>query len=280
MSHRSLVVALLAALALAAPARAEDPAAAKQKRGAYVVKYTGARDLALVLAKHFKGVAEISGTGNTLLVSAAPDVFDEVMKVVELLDRKPQSVAVEVFVVELPTKKADGKDAAAIDEKELTGAIDDVAKALTTMQRKGQVAAVKRIQLTTQEGQSATLSVGENKPYTTGSTITATGLATRSIAYRSTGTIVGAKPAVAADGSVTIDLNFEDSRMVFPESGVAVGEEKGKPVIAPEFTTLSFTSKVAVASGKAVLAKDEKSTAKSGVGEVLIVVGARVLGSK
>jgi hypothetical protein len=74
------------------------------------------------------------------------------MKVIELLDRKPHFVAVEVFVVELPSKKADDKDGAGINPKDLSGAIDDVAEALDALQKKGQVASVKRIRLTTQGG--------------------------------------------------------------------------------------------------------------------------------
>src|SRR5262245_25299460 len=144
MLQRTFTPLLLAALALAVPANAQDRPDAEHKRGAYVVKYAAAKDLSAILTRHFKGAAEIQpgpeGTSNTLLVNATPRVFDEVMKVLELLDRKPQSVQVELFVVELPTKKPDKKEPADIDEKDLSGTLDDVGKALNAMQRKGQVA--------------------------------------------------------------------------------------------------------------------------------------------
>jgi type II secretory pathway component GspD/PulD (secretin) len=263
MSHRSFVPILIVALAVAATATARERPAAEQKRGAYVVKYAGTKDLAAILAKHFKGAAEIQagpeGTSNTLLVNAPPAVFDEVMKVIELLDRKPQSVAVEVFVIELPAKKADDKGAGN-DEKDLSGPIDDMAKTLDALQKKGQVASVKRIQLTTQEGHAASLLINEAKPFSTGG---------GSYSYRNTGTQVRVTPQVAADKTVTLDLSVQDSRMV--------ASEDGQP---PEFPTMSLTSKVAVASGKAVLAKDAKSTEKSGAGRTLIVVGARLVEPK
>jgi hypothetical protein len=152
VSHHSFVPPLLVALAVVTMATAQERPAAEPKRGAYVVKYTGAKDLVAALAKHFKGAAEIQagpeGTSYTLLVTAPPAVFDEVMKTIELLDRKPPSVAVEVFVVELPAKKADDKDAAGIDEKDLSGAIDDVARTLDSLRHTGRVASVKRIRLT------------------------------------------------------------------------------------------------------------------------------------
>src|SRR5262249_12933552 len=113
-------LALLPALFILLPLTAADPpkaaperGAAEPKRAAYVAKRADARALAAVLAKQFKGAAEIQagpdGSGNVLLISAPPAVFDEVMKIVELLDRKPQSVAVEVWLVEVAARKADDK---------------------------------------------------------------------------------------------------------------------------------------------------------------------------
>jgi hypothetical protein len=142
----------------------------KQKRGAYVVKYAAAKTLAGILAQHFKGAAEIQagpeGTSNCLLINAPPAVFDEVMKTLEQLDRRPHSVTVEVFVVELPMKKDDDKGKRP-NEKDFSGTIDEVARHLDTMMKKGQVAGFKRIQLRTLEGQLASLMLGESKPYVT-----------------------------------------------------------------------------------------------------------------
>jgi type II secretory pathway component GspD/PulD (secretin) len=258
-----LLACILLVLA-ALPSAAQERPATEQKRGAYVVKYAGAKDLVAILVKHFKGAAESQagpeGTNNTLLVNAPPAVFDEVMKLIEQLDGKPQSVAVEVFVIELPAKKADDKDAAGIDEKDLSGAIDGVAKTLEALQKKGQVASVKRIQLTAQEGRAASLVIGEAKPFSAG------GGATN---YRNVGTQVRVTPQVAADKTVTVELSVQDSRMVIPEDGGA-----------PEFPTMSLTSKLGVASGKAVLAKDAKATEKSAAGRTIIVVGARLVEPK
>ncbi len=285
MSHRSLVLVLMTALALALPAAAQERPAAEQKRGTYVIRYASPKDVAAVLAKFFKGAAEVEtgpeGVGNnTLLIKAAPAVLDEVIKTAELLDRRPQSVAVEVFVVDLPAKKADDKDAAPIDEKSLTGAIDDVAKALADMQKKGQVAAVKRYQLAAREGERATLKQVESKPYTTGSTVGRAGAVSRNVAYRDVGTTIEVKPQVA-EKTVTLDLQLSESRMVVPEDGIVSGtDEKGNAIRAPQFPSTSLSAKVAVASGKAVLAKDEKSSEKSDAGPVLIVVGARVVEPK
>jgi hypothetical protein len=261
MSQRLLLSALVA-LAVAATAAAQERPGAELKRGAYVVKYAAAKELAGILAKHFKGAAEIQagpkGTSNCLLINAPPAVFNEVMKTLEQLDRRPHSVAVEVFVVELPAKKADDKEMRP-DEKNFRGTIDDVAKRLDAMMKKGEVASFKRIQLSTLEGQLGSLILGETKPFAMGTNIT----------YRNVGTQVKVTPQVTADRSVTLDLNVQDSH----------GRDSATAPGTPAFILTSLTGKIRVASGKAVLAKDAKVTSKEGQGETLLVVGARVIES-
>jgi hypothetical protein len=259
MSQRLLVCALLALAVL--PAAAKDRPAAEPKRGAYVVKYAAAKDLAGLLAKHFKGDAEIQagpeGTSHCLLIKASPAVFKEVMTTLEKLDRRPHSVAVEVFVVEPPAKKEDEKPRRP-DAKEFSGSLDDVAKRLDTMLKKGQVAGFKRIQLTTLEGQRGQLMLSEHKPFPMGPNLTS---------YRMVGTRVRVTPQVSADRSVTLDLHVEDSR------GRASTAVEG----TTEFILTGLASKISVASGKVALARDVKVTSKEGKGETLIVVGARIV---
>jgi len=260
VSHRLLLLALVALGSVAAAVAQERPGA-EPKRGAYVIKYAAAKDLASILAKHFKGAAEIQagpeGTSNCLLINAPPAVFDEVMKTLEKLDHRPHFVAVEVFVVELPVKRAGDKDKRP-DEKDFSGPLDDVARRLDALLRKGEVAGLKRFQLSTLEGQPGSLMSGENKPFAIGA---------NQVTYRNVGTQIKVTPQVTADGAVTLDLSVQDNRGRDSADG------------QPEFILTTLTSKVSVASGKAALAKDAKAAAKEDQGESLIVVGARVIGS-
>jgi hypothetical protein len=258
MLQHLLACALLALAAL--PGTAQERPAVEQRRGAYVVKYAAAKNLAGLLARHFKGAAEIQagpeGTSNCLLIKAPPAVFDEVMKTLEQLDRRPHSVAVEVFVVELPAKKAGDKDQRP-NAKEFSGTIDDVAERLDTLTKLGQVAGFKRIQLRALEGQVGALMLGENKPFAMGA---------NRVTYRNVGTQIKVTPQVMADGSVTLDLNVQDSR----------GRDSASVPGTTEFIQTSLTGKISVAPGQAALAKGAKVISREGEGETLIVVGARV----
>ena len=175
--------ALALLFGLAASAVADPPAPAKDdaKRLLYPVKHGAAKDLAAVLAAHFKGVAEISalpdaGT-NYLLISAAPSAFNEVVQVLDQIDRPPQTVSVEILIASVSVKKGDDKSAPAddVDEKAFTGSIADVKAKVEALQKKGALGEVKRLQFTAVEGQPASLMIGENRPYVTGANIRATG---------------------------------------------------------------------------------------------------------
>jgi type II secretory pathway component GspD/PulD (secretin) len=276
MSHRLFAYAWLALATL--PLAAQERPAAEPQRGAYVVKYAAAKDLAGILAKHFKGAASIQagpvGTSNCVLINAPPAVFDEIMKTLEQLDRRPQSIAVEVFVVELPATNADDEHPRT-DEKDFTGTIANVVDRLVAMQKRGQVAGFKQIQLTTLEGQLGTLMLGESKPFVTSSVVTATGLARRSITYRSLGTQIKVTPRVGADETVTLDLSVQNSRSRASATATVGKDEKGNAIPATEFVQTNLATTVSVASGQAALAKNAKGTSKEG--ETLIVVGARVV---
>ena len=84
--------------------------------------------------------------------------------------------------------------------------------------------------------------------------------------YRNVGTVVKVTPQITADGSVTLDLNVQDSR----------GRESATEAGKIEFILTALASRISAAPGKAALAKGAKVTSKEGEGETLIIVGARV----
>ena len=90
----------------------------------YAVKHGSAKNLAPVLAKHFKGVAEIQVVAdspeNAWLISAPPAVLKEVVAVLGQLDRKPRQIAVDVWagVVVADGAAPNAADAAAAQRKE------------------------------------------------------------------------------------------------------------------------------------------------------------------
>ncbi len=255
------------------------------RRLVYIVKHGTAKDLAAVLAAGFKGDAEVQAlpdpTVNCLLISAAPSVLQEIVKVLGQIDRRPQTAAVEIWILEMGSKKASGDKAAStgeVDEKDFTGTVAEVGARVDALEKKNTFVAVKRIRLTALEGQAASITMGENKPFVAGVTMVRTGTAARSITYRSTGVKADASVRVSAEKVVTVDLKLQDSYAHVPEDGVSIGaDENGKPITATEFYETTLTGKMDIPSGAARLAEGVKTNARSGTTRTLVVIGARVI---
>jgi type II secretory pathway component GspD/PulD (secretin) len=284
MTKLALSLVLLAGLLAAGPGRAQEPPASKNKRVAYVVKYGDAKTLAGLLARHFKSDAEIQalpdGSSNCLLISATPEVFDEVIKVLGQLDRRPQVIAVEVTVAAvLPKKGEDGKPVAReLNEKDFTGPAKDVHGKLEALQKEGALGSLRRVQLTAVENEPASAMLGEMKPTVTGIVITATGRTSRSMAYRQTGTKAAVTARAAAEDTVALEVEVEDSSLYAPPDGIELGkDENGAPVVATEVVLATLRGKLSIPSGQAVAAQGVKTLSKSGQTQTLIVVSAHVL---
>jgi type II secretory pathway component GspD/PulD (secretin) len=271
---------LVALCATAAQAQKADDA--KPRRLVHVVKHGDAKALAAALAKHFKGEVEVEvapGTGSLLLINAAPSAFDEVLKVLEQIDRRPQLVSVEVQVLTVAAAK--GEEKKELDPRELTGETKQVQAKVRELQKQGLVGETRLLQITAAENQPARVLVGEIKAFVVGVIVRPGGAVSRNINYRNTGTTLSVTPRNASDKGVTLELKAEDSRMHFPEDAPPVGnDEKGQPIRAPEFTSANVETKLAVPAGHTVAVEGVKTDAKAGRPQTVILVTARVIEAK
>src|SRR5262245_47751649 len=107
-----------------APAHAQQPKAGEAnaaKRVIYSLKYRAAKDLAEVVGKHFKAEPDVQVLAepgsNFLLISAPPAALTEMVKLLDQLDRRPETVVIDVLVVEPAVAK--GAAPKGVAEKEL-----------------------------------------------------------------------------------------------------------------------------------------------------------------
>jgi type II secretory pathway component GspD/PulD (secretin) len=285
MAKRCMVLIIFVGLfALTGGGHAQVGSAAKNQRIVYMVKNGEAKDLANILGKHFKGDAEVQvlpdSPSNCLLISAAPSVFEEVVKTLEKLDKRPQLVSVELLIAEVTPKKGDdGKSAAReLDDKEFTGTTKEVVEKLEALKKDGVIGSLDRIQLTAVEEEPASVQLGGNTPIVTGVTVTATGHVSKRITFVNTGTSASVRVRVLAENVVAMELNIRDSRAHVPEDGIELGkDEKGASLRATEILTATLKSRVNVRSEHAVVAEGIKTESKSGQARTLIVVAPRIL---
>lgn len=276
---RSVAGVLLLVSCAALAAAADEKAAKKSKRIAYVVKYGSAEDLAKVLREHLKGAADVQTlpevSANVLLIRATPAAFPEVVKLLEVLDRRPRMVAVKVWVAEvLPADKK----AEPLDTKALNGPTDAVRAKVEELRKNGLIGELRRLELTTTEDQYARAALLQTTPIVLGIHVTATGRVSRNITLSPSGVEASVTPRVGPDNIVMMQLDVQASRLyVGPDSPLIGVDENKAPVRATERVNVVVTGKVTVPSGRAVVVQGVKTTGKGAPFQALVIVSARVL---
>jgi hypothetical protein len=289
------------------PAARAEPAQEPARR-VYTVRGPAPKELAAAVQELFGAeggfhVAVDSGTNVLLLKGPAP-LLDEVTAVLQEIDRPARAVQVEVILVELVSKADGAGDGTAFEPPDLAGAERELADKIRDLQKQGTVSSVRRVQLTTLEKHVARAQAGANKPSATGVTSVAgrgdaapapggrggdplaqpggggrpgAGVMSRSYTYQRVGTAVQAKPEIAVDGVVTLELQVEDARMQAAEGGAKpAAEERGASVSLPEILSTTLESRVSVRPGRVVLAQGAWTGSKTESGAMLVLVTARV----
>jgi type II secretory pathway component GspD/PulD (secretin) len=255
----ALLCCLLASIGIAQDKKSSTPARTQSniQRSHYVVRNADPAALAEIVGKHLKGEAEVlaapAGSGNAILISGSRERVNEVVELLEQLDRKARSVEVEIVLANVPVAKEEGGPAP--DPTKL----DALAKGGTG----------HRIKLTAVEGQPVTSTTGGDKPIATGTTEGRFGgRELRQVQYRPLGTTVRLTARVQADDAVSLNLNLEDTR---------VRQADGDAVIAPSFDQSKRTTTLIIPAGKSVVAQAVRTDEKTGGTTLAVIVTARVV---
>jgi Bacterial type II/III secretion system short domain len=240
----------------------------KPQRTIYQVQHGDAAAIASVVSKLFKNEVDViaAPTGNAILVGGRQAAVDEALQMIEILDRAPRSVEVEITLAELPRK----------DGAELTPA--ELAKAADLAKAGGG----QRITLVAVEGQPVTSTTGGNKPVVSGMAgggfnpadggRGGGGPVRRTIAYQSVGTTIQMTARIGEKDSVLLDLTLQDSKVRPPDAADDTG--------ATSIDNVSLATRLNIPAGKAVVARTVRTEGKAGATVAVVVVTAKVVGAE
>ena len=117
---------------------------------------------------------------------------------------------------------------------------------LRALKTQGRLDVLSRPQIMTLDNQTAQLNVGQDFPIVLGQTITATGLATNDIDYRSVGVILTVTPRISPDGTVLMRVRPEVSSIIPTQVPV------GNGVLATAFNVQAIETTVVAHDGETV----------------------------
>ena len=220
---------------------------------------------------------------NSLVISATLEDLEQVTRLVEQLDRRPQSVRVELLIAEVqqkgkprtPARKRSSGNAgrktrsdrgkqparpnAAVKlpaeavGPERSKSKEGVRRQLRSLQGAGQLKVLNRPQITTLDNQPAHIHIGQKIPVfrTAGGK---EGPSRTTVAYEEVGVIVGIWPRISPNGRVTMEINVEKSELGSAAEGVPAGVlDSGKVLRLPRIETTTLQATVSVADGESAV---------------------------
>lgn len=201
---------------------------------------------------------------NALIIHATPARYQEVLTLLEQLDRLPGQVALQVVVAEvsltdnvntginwLYDSSENAGRGATVSLNSGTGILSfsgfrgDWSVALSMLASKTDVRVLSRPYLVVRDGESASINSGEQVPIITEFRDNDNTTTTRtSVQYRSTGISLAVTPIINADGLVSLQISQETSNSVPNETS---------NISSPVIRTRSLTTSVLAANGQTVI---------------------------
>jgi hypothetical protein len=210
---------------------------------------------------------------NSLVIGGPPDAVEDVVPLVEQLDRPAAMVQLEVEIVEAPAAELKPVLGTLKAELQKPGGAPAYPR---TFEKPARMEVLIRARLTTLDNQPAFLKVGRREARVIGTSVSSIGRAS-SVSFEDVGTSVGFTPRVGPDRVVTMAIDVEDSQLGRPEEGATLGASKeGEPIRAPNTETSNAQATLRILDGQTVVLGGLARQAKTGH-ERLLLVTARVL---
>lgn len=211
------------------------------------------------------------------------------------LDPRAPTVGLRVLVAELaadapgskspppgtaPAGSAPGGKLEGPVDLDLSASSETLKEALGKMGLRGRWESFRNLQLCAADGQVAYAQVGLSEPTITGFAMSLYGR-TNSIQYQQTGFIVGVQPHVDPGGIVTVNVDFNASRLGSDEEGVPIAVlEKADTIASRPIHKMLSQSIVRVPDGKTVLIAKVSRDVGARRRELIVFLSAQVVKGK
>jgi type II secretion system protein D len=133
---------------------------------------------------------------------------------------------------------------------------------IRALKTQGRLDLLSRPQIQTLDNQTATINVGQDVPYVTASNITATGIISNSIAYRSVGVILTVTPRISPDGTIVMRVIPEVSKVSATQVPLGNGNTATAFDTQHVETTVFAQDGQTVAIGGLITKRDERNENK------------------
>jgi hypothetical protein len=189
-----------------------------------------------------------SPVSNSLVISGPPDAVEEMRSLVERLDQRPGLVLLDVEIGEAPIEAKPGEtpntDAKATSAR---------PSSFRLLERPAKMEITAHARLTTLDNQPAFVQLGQRMPMISGVTRSSMGGSMNSITFQNVGLILGVTPRICPDGTVTMQIDVEQSQLGPENEGTPMSSTGDRVVRSPRTDAATVQTTVDVPDGKTII---------------------------
>jgi type II secretory pathway component GspD/PulD (secretin) len=260
------------------------PVPPARERLIYTMRYATAQELLNTLLPSFTdqaghqtmmGTADVSS--NSILLNGPADQLAEAHKILQLLDRQPKTVSIDIWIVD--TRSAGWESNA---NKEIDAALKEspakLVDLLQKLQGQKQAVVLNHLQLRGLEGQQSMVQLGERKGRINATTRTNTGRS-NSVTFESLGTMATVTPRVNSDHRLVLAIDLNKSFSAPEEKGAVIAEAADGTVQAraPGVVTVQLKTTINLSDGELASLGTLASAASDAGGDIRVLISASVV---
>jgi hypothetical protein len=221
------------------------------------------------------GTADVSS--NSILLSGPADQLAEALKILQLLDRQPKTVSIDIWIVDT---RSTGWESSA--NKEIDGALKEspakLVELLKKLQGQKQAVVLNHLQLRGIEGQQSTAQLGERKARINAMTRSNTGRI-NSVNFENIGTLATVTPRVNSDHRLILAVDLNKSFSAPDDTGPVLAEAADGTVQAraPSAITVQLKTTVNLSDGELASLGTLASGAADVGGDIRVLISASVI---
>jgi type II secretory pathway component GspD/PulD (secretin) len=247
------------------------------------VRHANATDLLNTILPSFADHAGNPMTGtadvnsNSILLSGTADQLAEALKILQLLDRQPKTVSIDIWIVD--TRSAGWESTA---NKEIDGALKEspakLVDLLQKLQAQKQAVVLNHLQMRGLEGQQSTVQLGERKARINSMTRSNTGR-TNSVTFENIGTMATVTPRVNSDRRLVLAIDLNKSFSAPEDTGPVLAEAADGTVQAraPSAITVQLKTTITLSDGELASLGTLASGAADVGGDIRVLISASVV---
>ncbi len=207
------------------------------------------------------------------MISGPPEAVEEVLGLLDKMDRVGGMLLLEMEMGVVPVGEAKHAESPKPKDKSPTAK----AEPYRLLERPAKMETTGYARLVTLDNQPGYVQMGSRVPHVTGVSVSANGGEVRSTSMQNVGLILAVTPRISSDGTVTMQIDAEQSQLGPENEGIPIAAVGNKVVREPRVDAAIVQTTVRIPNAQSVILGSVMRQGKSDK-ELVVIITPHIIG--